>query len=203
MATSIRYERIPFADHPRAKDYLLEMNIPQESIIPKDFKIKSEWKVSQHSQCFAGTQIPMWIADTSTERLYLNESKNVIRTKCALLALGTPIIQPVALIFNVAFRFIKLISFSHFWAPSKAQPYSFKARLAEAGKDLLRIVAAPLALIGLLASALYGIINPHDGRKLYATLERAFYSDFRLAPCFQPSAKSHFFRGDIMARNVF
>ncbi|MDE3055240.1 MAG: hypothetical protein KGI80_00870 [Verrucomicrobiota bacterium] len=44
---------------------------------------------------------------------------------------------------------------------------------------------------------------PHDGRKLYATLERVLYGGDCLAPCFQPSAFRHLFHGNIEMQNAF
>jgi hypothetical protein len=69
----------------------------------------------------------------------------------------------------VAYRILKLVTLSHFWMPQEGT-YSFKARLKDAGIDLLRIVATPVALVGLELAAIYGTFNPYDGRKLYARL---------------------------------
>ena len=76
-------------------------------------------------------------------------------------------------------------------------------KLADAGKDSLRIVAAPFSILGLELAALYGLIRPYDGRKMYATIERAMYGNPILAPCFQPEPERHAFGGDINERNAF
>lgn len=52
--------------------------------------------------------------------------------------------------------------------------------------DFLRIILTPLAIAGLEVSALFGLLSPYDGRKLYATIERALYGTAILAPGFQP-----------------
>jgi len=83
------------------------------------------------------------------------------------------------------------------------KPYSFNASLKEAGKDLLRIFTTPIAYVGLELAAIYGRFRPYDGRKLYATIERAQYGHFILAPCFQPQATRHLFGGDINNKNAF
>lgn len=120
-------------------------------------------------------------------RKYLKEEPAEIRVKCLLLTLGTPV-QTLALIANLVKCILKLISFWNFWAEETGdKPYNFKANLTNAGKDLLRVVATPFALIGLVAAATYGMISPLNGRKLYATIERAMYDDWRLARCFQPN----------------
>jgi hypothetical protein len=81
--------------------------------------------------------------------------------------------------------------------------YSFQERLKDAGKDLLRVVTTPIALVGLELAAIYGIFNPYDGRKLYASIERAQYGNFILAPCFQPDPRYHALGGDPAVRNAF
>ena len=85
------------------------------------------------------TKEPAFIIDETTGRKYLSESKNIIRFKCALLALGTPILQSVISLLNVVYRIVKLVSLSHFWFPKGGETsYSFKGRLKDAGEDALR-----------------------------------------------------------------
>jgi len=152
-------------------------------------------------QCHEGK--PQYLIDGTTNRKYLNESRGVVRVKCALLTLGTPIVHAVASIVNVAIKMFKLLTFSHFRAEKNEKPYNFQARLASAGIDLLRVIATPLSLVGLELAALYGLFRPYDGRKLYATIERATYGRCVLAPCFQPSPQFHAFGGDINSRDAF
>jgi hypothetical protein len=112
-----------------------------------------------------------------------------------LVAVQNFIGHPFASVFNIAYRIFKLVTFSHFWVEKKSEvnesgerEYNFKARLTDAGQDLLRIVATPVAIIGLELVAIYGLFRPYDGRKLYASIERATYGNGMLAPCFQPGA---------------
>jgi hypothetical protein len=135
------------------------------------------------------------IVDMTTGKPYGHEYPGLIRFKCFWLILGTPIVHAITIICNLVYRLFLLMTFAHFWADD--QKYSFAARLLYCGTDLLRIVAAPLAIIGLELAALYGLFNPLDGRKLYATIERAEYGNFILAPCFQPDPMGHLFSGPI------
>lgn len=167
----------------------------------RDFQPLNKWKEDE-----TGTK---WqdggcthIIDQSTGHRYLNQSKSCIRIKCLLLSIGTPIVHAIASIVNIAYRIAKLVSFSHFWMPDKDSS-SFKDRLKDAGKDLASIITQPLALVGLQLAAVYGIFNPLDGRKLYASIERAQYGDFVLAPCFQPEARRHLFKGDINEKGAW
>jgi hypothetical protein len=171
------------------------------SIILGDFRPVNEWKPEDtRSLGFA-----IYIIDQTTQRKYLNESKCIVRMKCALCTLGTPLVHAITSIVNVVYRIFKLITFVHFWLQKQDEnKYDFKARLADAGADMLRIIATPLAIVGLELSALYGLCSrPYDGRKLYATIERATYGRSILAPCFQPEPTSHFFGGDINKIDVF
>lgn len=179
------------------------------SISIRDFQPINTWEPDLEGEkyeccCRKHKGQPKFIVDQATNRRYLNESRGVVRFKCFLLTLGTPFVHPIASIVNVGLRILKLATLSHFWSKEVGYTeYNFKARLAEAGKDLLSIVAAPFSILGLELAAIYGIFLPYDGRKLYASLERATYGSFILAPCFQPNPKYHAFGGDINKRNVF
>ena len=74
----------------------------------------------------------------------------MVRFKCFLLKLGTAFEHSIASLVNVAYKIVKLVSFSHFWIHKIGEEsYSFKGRLKDAGQDLLRVVTAPIALVGL------------------------------------------------------
>ncbi|MBS4171388.1 hypothetical protein NEOC95_002136 [Neochlamydia sp. AcF95] len=61
----------------------------------------------------------------------------------------------------------------------------------------------PVALVGLELAAIYGIFTPYNGRKLYASIERAQYGKFTLAPCFQPGPTCHASGGNPQKRDAF
>ncbi len=173
-----------------------------------DFKPITEWapvnSLTYNSDLLWADNTPKYIRDTLTNRAYLNESKWCIRKKCCLLILGTPIIHTIISLEFTAFRILKLISFAHFWMNvNKEEPYSIKERSSCAGKDLARVLTRPFHLIALQLSAIYGVISPCNGRKLYASFERLLPESFFLAPCFQPNASSHFFGGDVKNKNAF
>ena len=139
-----------------------------------------------------------WIIDKSTEDKYLNEDIGSIREKCAALSIGTTFVHTIAGIPNIIIRIVRLISFYNFWKKMKnTSSYDFWTRAKDAGLDLLRIITQPVAIIGLQLSAIYGIFRPHDGRKLYASIERAQYGRDILAPCFQPRRRRTFFGEEI------
>ncbi|HEV3269858.1 MAG TPA: hypothetical protein VGZ69_04330 [Candidatus Rhabdochlamydia sp.] len=168
----------------------------------KDFQLSNVWKVDEVGKKYwDGT--PCHIIDQTTNRKYLNESKGTVAFKCFLLILGTPIVHSIASSVNVAYQITKLVTLSHFWVDIGEEPYIFTTRLENVGKDLLKIVATPFSLIGLQLSAVYGVFVPYDGRKLYASMERARYGSHILAPCFQPSPDHHLFGGDIRSRNAY
>jgi hypothetical protein len=164
----------------------------------KDFNPFNKWKVDPYGSDYQDGQ-PMYIIDQTTGKRYFNETKGCVRTKCSLLTLGTPFVHSIAAILNLAYRILRLITFYHFSKDDKK--YTFKTRLIDAGKDFLRIVATPFSIIGLELSAIYGIFRPYDGRKLYASFERAEYGNFILAPCFQPDPRYHALGGNVYKRN--
>lgn len=173
------------------------------SINIRDFQPINSWKPDLDGPKYRdGTA--QHLIDQTTGRKYLNESKGTVRFKCFLLTLGTPIVHALASVVNMAYRIVKLVSFSHFWIPKDGEKsYNFKRRLKEAGTDLLRVVTQPIAFAGLELAAIYGLFSPYDGRKLYASIERAQYGHFILAPCFQPDAEEHLLGGDINERDAF
>ncbi len=142
------------------------------------------------------------LIDESTGKKYGNEPKGTVRFKCFLLIFGTPFVHAVALLVNVACRIVKLVTFVHFW-PNKDEKYDLSARKELAYNELLRVVSPMYTLIGLESSAIYGLFRPYDGRKLYATIERATYGNHILAPCFQPDFTKHLFGGSTDNPNAF
>lgn len=192
-----------------------EFDIKQEdkkdktSITIKHFNAFSSWKKDENSR---------YIIDVTTGDRYDSDSYSTLRKKCAATFVATPIAQSIGLVLNLTNRIGKLFLFAHLWAPS-ANRYNFKVRLAEMGKDLLRIVATPFILVGLFfAAALGATISPHNGRKLYATLERSAYAGgyhlfilrnknylqtALIGLCFQPEPKVHFFGGKIGEKDAW
>jgi len=206
-------------DQPFIYQYVI-IRLMHKAITLKDFCPLNRWVISTPSNR---------IIDCTTGREYLNQSQSTIRYKCLLLTVLTPIIHLIAGVEHVAYRIIRLVSFYNFWSSdNKTWEDKFKA----AGKDLLLMITQPLAVLSLQLSALYGLLRPLDGRKLYATIERAQYPGFAsfaytaigvicfgepygeyykelaeepflFAPCFQPDATSHFFGGDIKSRDAW
>lgn len=171
----------------------------------QDFNPINNWILENQGSSWVNddTFMPTYIIDQSTGRKYWNESPNIIRFKCALLAVGSPIVQPLALLVaGVGLNALKILSLSHFWAPDDINS-SLTERIRCAFLDLVKIASSPLVLIALEISAFYGIFNPYDGRKLYASIERAYYNGAFLAPCFQPDPTRHAFGGDPKKRNAF
>ncbi len=136
-----------------------------------------------------------YLMDETTGRAYLLEDPGKVRAKCAALVVFSPVIYLISSIINVAHRALKLITLDHFQIRSQKEamePYDFKARLSEAAVDVLRISTAHISFIGLELAAIYGVFNPYDGRKLYASIERATYGCVVLPWCFQPSSRPVF-----------
>lgn len=169
----------------------------------KDFKPINEWQENQdpNERRYNNGRV-MYVIDTTTNRKYLNESKGCVRLKCTALTAATPIVHAVACVANTIFRLVRIFSFYHFWADKQEKTYSFLDRLKDCGQDCLRVILTPIAYAGLELAAIYGIMSPYNGRKLYASIERAYYGGPILAPCFQPSSKryisiSHLCNGNI------
>lgn len=174
------------------------------SVISGDFQPINEWQLQHNGPKWKGEDSPLYLMDQTTKRLYWNESKRCVRVKCLLLSLATPFAHSAFAIKATALRILKLGTFYHFWSHKKGEKnYSLKSRAIDAGIEALKIVVTPFAIVGLELAAIYGLFTPYNGRKLYATIERALYGRSILAPCFQPNPKSHAFGGDPNKRNAY
>lgn len=171
----------------------------------REFQPINTWEPDQGGAKYTNSDVPLYIQDKTTGKRYLNETKSCIRQKSMLLSMGTPIIHGIASLVALAFRIGKLITLSHFWVVREGeQTYSFKGRLQDAGEDLLKTIFNPIIFACLELSAMYGIFNPHDGRKLYTRFELLQYGDyFTIAPCFRPDPKYHLAGGELTDRDVF
>lgn len=160
--------------------------------------------------------------DESTTRTYWYQSTGTIRVKSLALLVWTVAAHVIRIATRV-FSFLTLYHFHyHEGAPDQSGyttyvHYSLKERAIEAGKDILKTLATPFVVLFLESAALYGILNPFDGRKLYATWERFSYQALGIegidlfcrpspgfcAPCFQPDATRHALGGDALNGNAW
>lgn len=162
----------------------------------RDFRPINQWQVEE-----LGKTTETWhnygvkakfIVDQTTGKRYLNQSTINIRTKCFALSFVTLFLQPILFTINaIAHIYDSCVKLAH---------GEVKKGFLEIAKTIGRIILFPFTLIALEFAALYGVFNPYDGRKLYASIERVgLGGPIFLAPCFQPDPKSHFFGGDINA----
>lgn len=174
------------------------------SVVLKDFCLINQWQPDHTGRKWMGGHgMPQKLIDMSTGRKYLNEEKSVVGFKCFLLTFGTIPVHAIASVINIALRIVTLVTFADFWLPGNSGRNDLKSRAMDYLENLLKIASAPLVIIALELSAIFGMVMPYDGRKLYASFERWSYGSFILAPCFQPDPTSHLFGGDINRRNEF
>lgn len=187
-------------------------------ITPKDKTKKIGINLNHFQPITSWTLLDRDIIDIETGERYCDDSKKVIRQKCAALFISSLIVQPIGLSLNVVNRVTKLFTFAQLWKPSKNK-YNFTARLQEYGKDFLIVVSTTFIMIGLLFSSIYGLLTPYNGRKLFGTFERLAYSggyqlfnikkhsksiqSYLLAPCFQPFPTVHLGGGNIGIQNAW
>jgi hypothetical protein len=150
-----------------------------------DFCPWSTWTVDENGPKVG--EKPQFIKDQTSGKLYHNESKGSLRWKFFKMnGLGSALIS-IHFVLKTVLRIIKLATLSHLWMPQEdSKARSLKGRVTAFAADLARVAAAPLALAGMVVMPLYGIINPLDSRKLFATIQRA--EDFVTFESFQPQA---------------
>jgi len=104
--------------------------------------------------------------------------KTNVKDECLRLCFFTPLVHSVAMLINISYRIVRLVTLSHFWAPLVRgdSHYSLVTQVKEVGKDLIRVIGAPILLIALQTIALYGYYsNSYRGVILYGKLEKAIY----------------------------
>lgn len=126
-----------------------------------------------------------WVADSRTNRLFWNESKFIVWIKMVgFSCLITPIFHTGALIYGIVKKIFNLCTGYRY---EEGRQFTAKA----VGKDILWIVATPLMLAGLELAAVYGLITPWNGRKLYGNLERAIFGEGFFC-CMAPNDKYYY-----------
>ena len=165
------------------------------------FKVWSKFKPD--SSLYAegwGDGTPQYLVDQDTGDKYLNEDTGLIRFKCFLLILGSPLVHTIAALFHTTLKLLNLfddilVSIYALWMNQK-----FSTCLLQ---DFFLLILSPTAPVILTFAALYGVFFPHNGRKFYASIERLLYGGFLLAPCFQPEPEEHLFGGNILEKNAW
>ncbi len=168
------------------------------------FRLVSPWKQEENGPKYLdGTS--QYIVDESTGDRYWNETKAIVAIKLFSGIFATPLYHLAVGVIQAVFQFFKIITFSHFWMSKEGESsYSFENRLGDLGKELVNIISLPFVVTALEASAVYGLLMPYDGRKLYASFERVLLNDyFLLFPCFQPNPERHLLGGDPLKRDSF
>lgn len=126
--------------------------------------------VRTSSSCLGVEVLPKFVVDETTGDRYLNDPDWLIRAKCTLVALYSLPTHLIAGVINLGCIAKEIV-----------------CGQGDVAHNLTRLALTPIIYVGLVLSAVYGIINPLDGRKLYATCERFWYHGSVLAECFQPS----------------
>lgn len=172
------------------------------SLVLNDFRLVTTWKMASNCDCWWDGS-PIYVVDSATGRRYLNEGELAVSFKCVLLTCATPLFQSANLLLNLAYRVARLITGNSFYLKDGAKDISFNASLMQASEDVLRIILTPITFLLLEMAAIYGIVSPYNGRKLYASLECAMYEGPMLAPCFQPIPTYHAVDGNKPVREAF
>ena len=134
-----------------------------------------------------------FVRDTKTSYIYSSDSKKLIRIKCLLLGVKTPLDALCRTLYHVAMTVFRLIALP-FCAVLKGKKRTFKL-LKNSARSLADIFRAPLYGVAGTGVALYGVIKPYEGRRLYGYLERglnrqhhhtSLRKKYYSAPCFRP-----------------
>jgi hypothetical protein len=128
----------------------------------------NSWEPDTFRPTWEGSTEKAFVIDLTTGNRYLNIGEKYLRISSLAMLI------PVLPAFFVAIKILKVVSFSHFWRHEEAEKngYSLPSRLVRCFTDLVLITTSPILLIAMEVSALYGIIRPNDGRKMYEVFAR-------------------------------
>ncbi len=158
------------------------MRTPESVNLKRDDFLTGAWV--QQNKVVGGHEVTV-DRDMKSDQYYMSEGTGSLRFQAVWLTIATPITQAIAAVANIVVRALATITLFRLWE-SKDGEYDLKERVKSIGKDLLIILAQPAGIIGLQLSAIYGIISPKDGRKLYASIERALYGNNAVFDFLQP-----------------
>lgn len=133
------------------------------------------------------------LVDETTGDFYSHEEANIKRFKCLVLVIATPITQSIGLILNIINRVGLILSSTYSWTHDKFEERPLCEMMKEFSDNILSLALTPIILVGMELAAIYGLVKPFDGGKLYASFERLAYGKEFLAPCFQPNRYLHTF----------
>lgn len=131
-----------------------------------------------------------FIRDQCTHMIYNGDSKKLIRLKCFLLSGRTMIIDTtIRTIYHVAMAVFGTLALPFQLARGRV------GAAAKVGRSYCDIIRAPFYGVLATGAALYGILKPYEGRRLYGYFERCLNRQnhrvsrrekYYLAPCFVP-----------------
>jgi len=124
-----------------------------------------------------GSSDPTCIMDMSTREAYSYISKKELRKDFFSMIVKTPRDH----VSFVAQRVFRLITFYHYHSKIRTPPWRQRVRMAK--DDVLDILKPPLSLIFFEIAAIYALISPNNGRKLFASIDRVFYSPPIISLC--------------------
>src|SRR5262249_2727210 len=133
-----------------------------------------------------------FVKDNENHHIYNDDEEYVVRFKCLLLSAGTMVGAACRMIYHVAHLAIHTGSLPYHALQGNKQLVKTLAKVKLVASEILRAAA-----FGLLATAaaLYGVILPYTGRRLYNYFERCLNRQtehvdrkekFYLAECFIP-----------------
>lgn len=151
----------------------------------RDFSTRNQLKApSEYISSEKLWRTPKYVLDIDAGKFYWNEYKSTIRLKSFLLALPGFLNNITCTIAAISIQILKIISlYSLIDSFLISRTFEIINPLIDLANDCVRLIALPIYLIGIELSAIYGILMPYDGRKLYTFFEKAIYGK-AIIPCF-------------------
>lgn len=155
--------------------------------------------INRWDEGWLGTLSPV-IRDKTTGTVYSNRPIRFVRLKCLQLAAATPILHLMMMMVQISRESLDTLTLAHFrtsyrlrhkksikqWIGLQQNEHWALTATKQTAQDIVLLLLSLPLFIGLELSALYGVLNPRDGRKLYGSFERLRYSEPLLSTSFRP-----------------
>jgi len=159
----------------------------------RDFQPFNSWSVPSTPKGFWGQSqetMPKDLVDETTGRVYWYSSEGKTRLICLFAAVTTPLVFSIRMTMDVVALVLNVVSLGFYRAQWNAGKLTLMKCVQEGTKDAIRacghVMVQPIVGMAMNLFALYGLVRPYDGRKLYSSMDRYWHGEANLSRWFHP-----------------
>lgn len=171
------------------EEIMSEHDLPPELKYRPLEQVSDRWEIAEFTH---QDKTYHFVKDKLTGLIYNDNSQKAIRIKFALLIPRNIVENTLRTVYHTAMTAINLLKLSFSIVRGREKRLDCIERIKQSSRDILRVPI--LGIVGAFI-AIYGVIKPYEGRRLYGRLERSlnrqndhvnFFKKYYIAPCFIP-----------------